>query len=68
MTIQEINQLRTITTQIGSTEVKTNPTLAGNDADEDEADVHTGVPEEIAVNTVHVDCWEPDSLQEEPRI
>ena len=66
MTNQEINQLRTFTTQMGCTEVKTNPSLAGTD--EEDADDHTGVPDEIAVKTVHVDCWEQDSLQEEQRV
>ena len=51
---------------MGCTEVKTNPSLAGTD--EEDADDHTGVPDEIAVKTVHVDCWEQDSLQEEQHV
>ena len=57
LSLQEINHLRTVPTQT-VIEAEGNPTLAGTEATEVEDDDHT----------VHVVCWEQDSLQEETRI
>ena len=57
LSLQEINHLRTVPTQT-VIEAEENPTLAGTEATEVEDDDHT----------VHVVCWEQDSLQEETRI
>ena len=68
VTSQEINQLRSVTTQMVCKDVENSPTFAGSDAEVEDADDHTGVPDKIAVIPVHSDCWEPDSIQEEQHV